>query len=58
MDDEKLSLSSVKLTNEKEREGSAFTAIQRAINPMNSSNINLGLFLLFLLLSHFNIFND
>lgn len=36
LDDEKLSISSTRSQNEKEREASTFTAIQRAINPVNS----------------------
>ncbi|KAK6636372.1 hypothetical protein RUM43_010032 [Polyplax serrata] len=41
MEEEKISLSSVRLQNEKDREASAFTAIQRGINPVNSNNFSL-----------------
>ncbi|KAL0267099.1 UNVERIFIED_CONTAM: hypothetical protein PYX00_009454 [Menopon gallinae] len=39
LDEEKLSISSTRSQTEKEREASTFTAIQRAINPINVQNI-------------------
>lgn len=42
LDEEKLSISSNRSQTEKEREATAFTAIQRAINPMTTHNTSVG----------------